>query len=306
MRTIKTLCLIGLTSFASCAASRHVSMSAAGREPATIDSTVYELVWSDEFDVDGKPDSRNWSYETGFVRNHELQYYQPSNAMVKGGLLVIEGRRENVKNQAYQPGSGDWRKNREYAEYSSASINTRGKREFLYGIFEVRARIDPAKGMWPAIWTLGVSGDWPANGEIDIMEYYRINGEPLILANAAWLHPKGGVMWDEAKIPFADFQAKDPEWAQKFHIWKMDWTEDYSRIYLDGELLNEIDLKQAKNPDGYHPFRQPHYILLNLALGSNGGDPSDTEFPRKYEVDYVRVYQREGESKRIETTDLNR
>src|SRR5690606_23611505 len=147
MVTIKKLCLIELTSFASWSAFSHVSMSPAGRDPATIDSTVYELVWSDEFDVDGKPDSRNWSYKTGFVRNHELQYYQPSNAMVKGGLLVIEGRRENVKNQAYQPGSGDWRKNREYAGTSSASINTLGKREDLYAIYEVRARLDPPTGM---------------------------------------------------------------------------------------------------------------------------------------------------------------
>src|SRR5690606_1227135 len=101
----------------------------------------YELVWSDEFEEDGKPDSRNWSYEKGFVRNEELQYYQAANAEVKDGLLVIEGRREKIKNATHEPGSGDWRKEREYAAYSSASINTRGKREFRYGIIEVRARI---------------------------------------------------------------------------------------------------------------------------------------------------------------------
>jgi beta-glucanase (GH16 family) len=99
--------------------------------------------------------------------------------------------------------------------------------------------------------------------------------------------------WDEATVPFADFLKKDSEWAEKFHIWKMDWTEDHINLYLDEELLNEVDLSQTLNPDGFNPFHQPHYILLNLAIGSNGGDPSSTEFPRKYEVDYVRVYQKD-------------
>jgi hypothetical protein len=72
----------------------------------------------------------------------------------------------------------------------------------------------------------------------------------------------------------------------------MDWTESYIRLYLDDEILNAIDLSKTFNPDGFNPFHQPHYILLNLALGANGGDPAATVFPRKYEVDYVRVYQK--------------
>lgn len=251
----------------------------------------YELFWADEFNEDGKPDGNFWSYEKGFTRNEELQWYQEDNSNVKDGLLVIEGRKEKVKNNRYDPKSRDWRKNREYAEYTSSSINTRGKKEFQYGIIEVRAKIDTARGMWPAIWTLGVSKGWPANGEIDIMEYYLVNNQPYILANAAWAHPNKRAAWDEAKIPFSEFLEKDPEWPNKFHIWKMDWTEDYIRLYLDGELLNEVDLAETKNTDGFNPFHQPHYILLNLALGSNGGKPEKTKFPRTYEIDYVRIYQ---------------
>jgi len=257
----------------------------------------YELVWQEEFEGNGKPNEAFWSYEKGFVRNNELQYYQAENAEVSNGLLVIEGRREEVKNERYEEGSEDWRKNQEYAQYSSASINTRGKKEFQFGIIEVKAKIDTALGMWPAIWTLGISKGWPANGEVDLMEYYRVNGEQTILANAAWKKEGGPyeAEWDESKVPFARFLEKDPEWPDKFHVWKMDWTEDYIKLYLDGELLNEIDLKTTINPDGFNPFHQPHYILLNLALGSNGGDPSETEFPREYQVDYVRVYQRSSE-----------
>ncbi|MEH6408312.1 MAG: glycoside hydrolase family 16 protein, partial [Leeuwenhoekiella sp.] len=143
-----------------------------------------------------------------------------------------------------------------------------------------------------AIWTLGIEKGWPSNGEIDIMEFYLVNHKPAILANAAWKGDTTHVNWDSEKIPFSKFVEKDPDWPNKFHIWKMDWTEDYIKIYLDGDLLNEIDLNEAKNPDGFNPFHQPHYILLNLAIGGNGGDPSKTSFPKKYQVDYVRVFQK--------------
>jgi beta-glucanase (GH16 family) len=124
------------------------------------------------------------------------------------------------------------------------------------------------------------------------MEFYRVDGEPTILANAAWASSSKRAEWDEAKIHLREFLKNDPQWAEKFHVWKMDWTEETIKLYLDGQLLNEIDLGKTQNPDGFHPFQQPHYLLLNLAIGSNGGDPSATSFPRKYEVDYVRVYQK--------------
>ncbi len=253
----------------------------------------YELVWADEFNGQGKPDEAYWSFEEGFVRNNELQWYQAENAMMDKGVLLFEGKREKLKNPSYNPKSDSWRQKREYAEYTSSSINTRNKFSFQYGVMEVRARIDTSMGSWPAIWTLGVERRWPENGEIDIMEFYLVNGKPSILANAAWKgEEKNEPTWDSRKIPMSCFLGKDPRWPEKFHVWKMVWDQDYIRLYLDEELLNEVDLSEADYPDGFNPFRQPHYILLNLALGSNGGDPSHTQFPLKYEVDYVRVYQK--------------
>lgn len=255
--------------------------------------TGYDLVWNEEFEREGKPNSEFWNYEHGFTRNKELQWYQEDNANIRDGILIIEGRREKVKNDNYEPNSNDWKKVREFAEYTSSSINTRSKKEFQYGIIEVRAKIDTAKGNWPAIWTLGVKKTWPSNGEIDIMEYYMVAEKPHILANAAWKGSEEYVKWNSEKIHFTHFLDKDPGWPEKFHIWKMHWTKDYIRLYLDDELLNEVDLSETINPDGFIPFRQPHYILLNLALGAKGGDPSGTEFPLEYKVDFVRVYQRE-------------
>jgi beta-glucanase (GH16 family) len=250
------------------------------------------LVWNDEFNSTGKPDTANWIYEKGFVRNQELQWYQQENASCANGLLIIEGKREKLKNPNYTAGSTNWKTNREFAEYTSASIQTRGLRQFQFGRFEIRARIDTACGSWPAIWTLGISKGWPSNGEIDIMEFYRIKGVPTILANFAWGTSQRNVgKWDDLKKPLADFTANDSEWSKKFHIWRMDWNKDSISLFLDDQLLNSTLLSQTVNPDGFNPFLQPHYILLNLALGGNGGDPSKSKFPIRFEVDYVRVYQ---------------
>lgn len=247
----------------------------------------WKLVFSDEFDKDGRPDPAKWTYETGFVRNQELQWYQPENAWCERGLLIIEGRRERLKNPNYVPGSKDWRTNREYAEYTSASVTTKGLHNWKYGRFEMRGRIDTRPGIWPAFWTLGAEGRWPANGEVDIMEYYR----GTLLANLIWA---GGqrTRSNTVRKPLASFE--DPEWSSKFHVWRMDWDENRILITVDGLTLNDSDLNKTLNPDGTNPYRHAHYMILNLAIGGTaGGDPSDTKFPSRFEVDYVRVYQKE-------------
>ena len=260
----------------------------------------YQLVWSDEFDVEGEP-STEWSFEYGFVRNEELQWYQSQNAKVKDGCLVIEGKKDYLINPYYQAGSNDWRKRREFIRYTSSCLTTKFSQQFLFGRFEIRAKIPVTSGSWPAIWLLGNKWEWPNNGEIDIMECYIKNGQPSILANACWGSPeRWKAIWNSTVIPFSYFTEKDPFWADKFHIWRMDWDKDYISIYLDDELLNEIDLSTTCNQgfDGNtnNPFANDvvgfkHYLLLNLAIGSNGGEPDDSQFPIKYYIDYVRVYQ---------------
>ncbi|MBG9378434.1 glycoside hydrolase family 16 protein [Panacibacter sp. DH6] len=259
---------------------------------APAEKAGYKLVWHDEFDMDGKPDSDNWKFENGFVRNEELQWYQPGNATCANGVLVIEGRREQVKNNNHQPGATDWRLNRPFAEYTSASLKTSGLHQWLFGVFEIRARIDTAKGSWPAIWTLGINGEWPSNGEIDLMEFYRVDHQPTVLANTAWGTAKRyTAKWNTKRIPLAYFTAKDSNWINKFHVWKMEWTKDAIKLFLDDELLNTTVLTTTVNPNGINPFLQPHFLLLNLALGGNGEDPDAATNLVKYEVDYVRVYQ---------------
>lgn len=260
----------------------------------------YELVWSDEFSTEGRPDSASWNFENGFARNEELQWYQADNATCRNGLLIIEARPESRPNPLYEAGSRDWRRMRPTVECTSSSLTTAGKHEFLYGRLEVRARIPVGKGAWPAIWLLGRDMEWPFCGEIDVMEFYRRQGVPHILANAAWGTDRRYVArWDSQAIPFSHFLEQNPDWASEFHIWRMDWDEDYIRIYLDDELLNEIRLAETFNGtpgEGRNPFRQPQYILLNLAVGGiNGGEVSPETYPIRYEIDYVRIYKKNNE-----------
>ena len=250
----------------------------------------YELAWADEFDRDGEPSAKNWTYERGFVRNRELQWYQPANARVAGGLLTIEARRERVPNPNFERGSSAWQRDREFAEYTSSSLMTKGLHEWRYGRFEMRGRIDTRPGIWPAFWTLGTKGPWPHGGEIDIMEYYR----GTLLANAAWGGAKPfQAIWADTRKPLESFN--DPKWSSAFHLWRMDWDERAIVLSVDGLRLNEVELSRTVNQDGTgrNPFHEPHYLLLNLAIGGNaGGDPSTTVFPARFEVDFVRVYAR--------------
>ena len=259
----------------------------------------WKLVWSEEFNTDGPYNADVWESEKGFVRNHEDQWYQGENARQENGYLVIEARREHRENPLLKrEGRGDWRTEREFIEYTSASLTTRRSFSFLYGRLEVRAKIPTASGAWPAIWLLGKDMPWPSCGEIDVMEYYRINDVPHILANAAWgCDQPYQAIWNSKRIPFSHFTEKDPQWAEKFRVWRMDWTAEAIRIYLDDELLNDISLSQTVNGSiGRHlnPFMRPQYLLLNLAIGGdNGGVVDNAAMPMKYEIDYVRVYQQE-------------
>lgn len=257
----------------------------------------YDLVWSDEFNVDGKPNPDYWIYEKGFVRNREPQLYREENVVVRGGYLIIEGRKETVPNPAYNPAAptSDWKKSRKEAIYTSGSVKTATKKVWTFGRFECRGKFDVTLGLWPAFWMTGPARAWPANGEIDIMEFYQ----RTYLANLAWGSKNPGVgKWRAVKTPIDDIAKKagyaTPEaWAKDFHVYRMDWDKEAIRLYVDGRLLNETFLEDTVNesPDGANPFHEPHHILLNLAIGATGGDTSKIQFPTQFLVDWVRVYQ---------------
>ena len=277
MKKLLFICLSLLSSY----------FAASGQQPIP---SKYELVWSDEFNYTGALDTNKWSYERGFKRNREEQWYQKDNAYCGNGLLVIEAKKDPRDHPGFIKGSKDWISSRKKITYTSASINTLGKQSWQYGIFEIRARIPVGEGLWPAFWTLGTSKEWPSNGEIDIMEYYRGN----ILANIAiGTDQRWKAHWFGKTKAVKDLGGK--AWAEQFHIWRMVWDEEAIALYVDDIEMIRVSMDQLVNRDGtgFNPFTQPHYLLLNLALGGiNGGKIDPNLLPAKYEIDYVRVYQK--------------
>lgn len=290
-------------SAAALAASAIGGPAAPSDEPGNFAADAYAdegftLVWDEEFATPGRPDPQNWSFEHGFARNEEAQWYQPDNAHVRDGMLVIEARRERVDNPGFDPSSNDWRHRREHAQYTSASLRTKDLHAWTFGRFEMRGKIDTRPGLWPAWWTVGFARPWPGGGEIDMMEFYQ----GMLLANACWKAAGGrwNQHWDSVRVPIQDLETDDEagQWADRFHVWRMDWTENEIELSVDGRLLNRIDLTETINPDGSNPFHEPHFMIVNLAIGgTQGGDPSDTGFPARFEVDYIRVYQTSDRTK---------
>lgn len=239
----------------------------------------WKLAWADEFDVDGLPDATKWAYDTARNKdgwyNNELQYYAAArleNSKVQGGSLFITARKEQLSGEADYGGQN----------YSSARLFTRGLASWTYGFMEVRAKLPCGMGLWPAIWTLGTKGAWPADGEIDIME--QKGWEPGRILGTAHMQAFNGGNGKGSSTMVADT-------CGSFHKYQVKWTTDAIVWGVD-----DVNFYQYAKPAGATnanwPFDNPQYLLLNVAVGGTlGGTPNDTLFPIAMEVDYVRVYQ---------------
>ena len=250
----------------------------------------WKLIWADEFNYKGLPDSTKWGYEVGFVRNNEMQYYtrnRAENARVENGSLIIEGRKESYQNPKYKAASKNWMENREYAQYTSASIITLNKMQWKYGRIEIRAKLPQGKGVWPAIWALGVNMSkvgWPQCGEIDIMEFVGHDPDKVYatvhygVGNQGKHTSNGGNI--ETKAPSDDF-----------HLYTMEWNSNKIDFFFDNTKYFTFNFDNAQD-NAEEQFRKPFYLLMNLALGGAWGrEIDDSIFPQKYLIDYVRIYK---------------
>jgi beta-glucanase (GH16 family) len=229
----------------------------------------WNLVWSDEFNYAGLPDTTKWINEVGFLRNNELQYYtyrRLENSKVENGALLIIGKEELYNG----------------ADYTSASLTTDGKHSWKYGKIEARIKLPNGQGMWPAFWLLGQNihqVGWPKCGEIDIMEH--INNENM---NHGTMH------WDiNGHVSYGGIVDCD---MQLYHIYSLEWDEQSISWLLDGNKYWEGNIKDSINST--EEFHNPFYIILNLAIGGSwpGSPDATTSFPDTMRVDYVRVYQK--------------
>ena len=238
--------------------------------------TKTQLVMQEEFDTNGAPNPALWSFEIGTGNNgwgnNELQYYtdRPENIVIEDGMLKITARQELYLGSSY----------------TSARILTKGKFEQKYGRIEARIKLPWGKGLWPAFWMLGANIDevgWPQCGEIDIMEY--LGNQPTKILGT--VHGPG---YSAGESVSKTFTLPNSRFDTDFHIFGIEWGENYINYYVDDVLYNQIT---PADVNGEWVFNQPFYIILNMAVGGNlpGSPNADTSFPQTMLVDYIRVYE---------------
>ena len=243
----------------------------------------YELVWSDEFDKDGTPDTTKWAYAIGDGcptlcgwGNGEKQYYtdKPENVRVENGLLIIEARKEKIAS----------------SDYTSAKLETKGKQDWLYGKFETRAKLQGGTGTWSALWMLPTEntyGSWPKSGEIDIMEHVGHEADWVFgtIHTEAYNHLKHTHIGDSTMVNDCD---------SAFHVYGLEWTADSLKWSVDDEVY--LSLGNPQQTSAEWPYDQPFYFIMNIAIGGFWGELygiNEEALPQKMEVDYVRVYQKQ-------------
>ena len=243
----------------------------------------WRLVWSDEFETDGSPDSAKWGYDLGTGAsvglvgwgNNEAQYYtdRPENARVEDGILIIEARREPMQN----------------SQYTSARMVTRDRGDWLYGRIEVRAKMPYGRGTWPAVWMLPTDwdyGGWPHSGEIDIMEHVgfdhgRVHGT---VHTGAFNHMQGTQRGASTVVP---------DLHEAFYTYAIEWDEDRIRWFVDDAEYYAFE-RQDEWGSAEWPFDRRFHLILNIAIGGNWGGQQGIDndiFPQRMEVEYVRVYE---------------
>ncbi|MDY0075094.1 MAG: glycoside hydrolase family 16 protein [Acholeplasmataceae bacterium] len=246
-------------------------------DPTLIDD--YELVWYDEFDLDGTLNKDKWGYDLGGSGwgNNELQYYtEDLNSWVEDGHMIIEARKESYMGR----------------DYTSARVISKNKGDWLYGKIEVMAKLPTGVGTWPAIWMLPTDwlyGGWPSSGEIDIMEHVgydqnKVHGS----IHTKFLNHQLGTQRSGTRI----IETASTE----FHKYAIEWLPDRIKFYIDDHNYFTFQPnRQVPCPTlGQWPFDARFHLLLNIAVGGNWGGVEgvdDEIFPQRMEIDYVRVYQ---------------
>ena len=239
------------------------------------------LIFSEEFDYEGKPDPTKWTHQTGGNWfNNEIQYYTDdlANAYVQGGKLTIAALLEQ----------------REHRNHTSARITTQGKFAFTHGRIEMSAKLPKGAGSWPAFWMMPEDRDgkpWPLCGEIDLMEY-AWGADPQDVHFT--VHSQ---MYNHSINTQETLIEKFDGLTESFNRFTCDWREDSIAYYVNDRHIvtfcRDKCVDGSPKPDTFEawPFNQPFHLLLNLAVGGMfGGEVDDADFPFVYEIEYVKVW----------------
>ncbi len=232
------------------------------------------LLFSDDFDVDGVPDSTRWFFERGYVRNGEIQYYTESNCRCKDGVLVIEASVDSVLVDGAM------------CPVTSSSISSRLPARWRYGYAEVRARLPEGEGYNPAVVLMPAEctyGHWPRSGEIRLME--RNASTPGLVYFCYHSERFNHLMGTERT-----HAVSLPDTGDGFHTYAISWTRDRLIWYFDGREVYSAERQKDSDWTSW-PFDQDFYLNINLSVGGWRSDGTRPEpKPQRFEIDYVKIY----------------
>ena len=242
----------------------------------------WKQVWSDEFEGDSVDRSKWTVYDTKNRGETEPIFFRDNerNVFVGDGELVIRSIKENYNGY---PMTG-------------AYLTTEGHYYVSYGKVEMRAKLPVGNWIWPALWMMGIEGNWPQNGEIDIMELVGGGEEDSKLYGTLhWLSDyadrskefvKGVEIYNRNKVSLGD----------NYHTYGLEWDHDQLRIYFDGMQYVSMNLTTDAMRWGYGD--NPHYIILNTSCRGPGNNEiyEETAAESEFNIDYVRVSKRTGDS----------
>ncbi|NLR90332.1 MULTISPECIES: glycoside hydrolase family 16 protein [Flammeovirga] len=257
------------------------------KENSTTQATEYSLVWSDEFNEGTMPDTSKWSYDIEGNKwqwgNQELQAYtkaRPNNIKISEGNLIITAEKEEFLDPV---------SNKKF-DYTSTRLISKGKGDWLYGKFVVRAKLPSGRGTWPAIWMLPTDweyGDWPKSGEIDIMEHVGYEKDSIYASahTEAYHHSIGTNKTKSIAITDAE---------SNFHEYIVEWGPEEYSVYVDDQKY--FTFKNEHKTYKQWPFDKRFHLLLNIAVGGMWGGMKGIDeniWPQSMYIDYVRVYQKQ-------------
>jgi beta-glucanase (GH16 family) len=262
---------LGICLISQC--SQQVSSTSGTEKP--------KMIWFDEFNTDGAPDSTIWGYDIGDGCPHvcgwgndELEYYtsNPGNVRIEDGHLIIEAHKQEIEGKSF----------------SSTRLVSKNKKDWKYGRMEVRAKLPTGLGTWPAIWMLPTDneyGGWPNSGEIDVMEHVGYAKDTIYgtIHTDAYNHMKGTHKTGEIFVPDAE---------EAFHTYAINWTPEKIEWYIDNVMYHSVENERLTSAEW--PFDQKFHLIINLAVGGKWGGKhgvAEDIWPQKMMVDYVRVYE---------------